>query len=676
MNQLPNMTRFLKEDDDTDFTPSAGSNLAAIFGSKQKKDHDMQVPQKRQSTESSAQTRPFPKPEVILAKAVHAYKLSHGHYKSVGKLGIALIGNELAKDFQLILYKGQQNHISFANIVPDFSYTVQPNNYSTYYDKNRDNWSILFENNEACQEFAREVCLSKYFSRKERRDDIEMYQDLIITDKDVIVNDGDKISISYAVSTDIAQPIKMQNTPLQIVIEMSAQNNWEKLLLGMSKNQKKFIIIPPCKQVGLGPGFPKDRDIALEVTLMDILPKEDSLTSQISASPSGTTSILSRIAEMKQSMLPKLPISASTDSDDTEDEVQRKSFPSQRIEPLELPIQKRHSRLNEKLSKLLQHKVQERSNPVDIESDTSTVAHRALISTQHVSSQWPTSQIQPQYVNVNGQLYPMQQHSIAQPITAGLDPTLNIFLSETRTQNAEIRMGMSKIADNVQKLLDKFHDLEMQHALSPTSEKNMENTLKLLLHTKISESKNDDNEFSRNASSSKTLSSEDLSMLNLQLKKTVQTLKDELEQTNESVVNYIQRYKDIEKEKNSIEETNIQLSETIKQLKLSLEDKQNLLEKMTTDLKTNKDLADNYQKQVTDMTRKIAELNSACSSLKNSLSAVNDRESNGNEKSREIKKIMNETYQTLLAAFTENSYSYAPPPIPPLDLDPESEWRS
>lgn len=72
-----------------------------------------------------------------------------------------------------------------------------------------------------------------------------------------------------------------------------------------------------------------------------------------------------------------------------------------------------------------------------------------------LTSPWQIAPIQPQYVTMDGQFYPIHQAPIAQSIPVGMDPNLNVFLSETRTQNTEIRMGMSKIADNVQKLLDK-----------------------------------------------------------------------------------------------------------------------------------------------------------------------------------------------------------------------------
>lgn len=52
-------------------------------------------------------------------------------------------------------------------------------------------------------------------------------------------------------------------------------------------------------------------------------------------------------------------------------------------------------------------------------------------------------------------MYPISQTVNRTISTPTIDPGINMLLSETRITNAEIRMGMSKISDNVQKLLDK-----------------------------------------------------------------------------------------------------------------------------------------------------------------------------------------------------------------------------
>ena len=59
---------------------------------------------------------------------------------------------------------------------------------------------------------------------------------------------------------------------------------------------------------------------------------------------------------------------------------------------------------------------------------------------------------------MDSQAFPIAQQTVPQAMLAASDPSLNVFLAETRTQNSEIRMGMNKIADNVQKLLEKVPD--------------------------------------------------------------------------------------------------------------------------------------------------------------------------------------------------------------------------
>lgn len=55
-------------------------------------------------------------------------------------------------------------------------------------------------------------------------------------------------------------------------------------------------------------------------------------------------------------------------------------------------------------------------------------------------------------------MYSLQPQPVTQAVSTVIDPSLNMLLSETRMANAELRMGMSKIADNVQKVLDKVID--------------------------------------------------------------------------------------------------------------------------------------------------------------------------------------------------------------------------
>lgn len=326
-NQLPNLDKIFRDEDEPDFLPSGGSNLAAIFGLQVKPsdNHSLskqQVAKKTSSSRNLTQTVSS-KTEVIIAKVVHAFKLQNGVYVSVGKLGMALTGNTGTKVYQIILYKSKQEHVSTVTVSHDFLYIVQPNNYSSYYDSNKDNWSILFESNDICIDFAREVGLARYFSRDKRIENV-LYQDLSPTNKDIVAKEGNNVSLKHFIILEITQPCRSNFTASQtMTVEISTDDNWEKTLIGSNKGLKRILFLPPSKQISLGPGFPKEKDIALEIEITDIqIPEE---TVQLHKTTSGKASIISRMAKMGQSMLPRIPTATTTDSEDTEDDVPRKS---------------------------------------------------------------------------------------------------------------------------------------------------------------------------------------------------------------------------------------------------------------------------------------------------------------------------------------------------------------
>jgi len=177
------------------------------------------------------------------------YFRQNGTYDSIGKLGMALTGNVTTRIYQIILYRSKQEYISVATVTHDFVYTVQTNNYASYYDNNKENWSILFENNDSYLEFAIEIGLARYFAMQERGENI-IYQDLIHSDKDVIAREGDNISIKYFIGSEIVQPFKSNFVMSQtMTVEISTDENWERILLGSSKGLKRILFLPSSKQV-------------------------------------------------------------------------------------------------------------------------------------------------------------------------------------------------------------------------------------------------------------------------------------------------------------------------------------------------------------------------------------------------------------------------------------------
>ncbi|XP_050445931.1 FK506-binding protein 15 isoform X2 [Cataglyphis hispanica] len=611
-NQLPNLDKIFRDEDEPDFVSSGGSNLAAIFGIQSKLADPQSIkqtaPKKNRILENTRyniqQTIPSSKTEILIAKAIHAFKLQNGQYASVGKLGLALTGNVTTKLYQIILYRTKQEYVSIATVTRDFLYTVQANNYATYYDNNNENWSILFENNESYLEFGTEIGLARYFAVQERGDNV-IYQDLApASNKDMIAKEGDNICIKYFVGTEIVQPFKANFVMSQIMtVEISTDDNWERVLLGSSKGLKRILFLPPSKQISLGPGFPKERDIMLIIEVTDIrIPEENVPISKISTS--GKAAIISRMAKMGQSILPKMALPSTTDSEDTEDDVPHKSPRQKKIEQSEGTLQKKnllHESLEEK--KVI-HKIVEPSTEVpSVNSST----YKPVVAASPLTPQWAPPYFAGHYVTMDSQMYPVPQ-SVNRTIPAALDPGINMLLSETRITNAEIRMGMSKISDNVQKLLDKFHAFELQNATTPTSDKaTLDASWKMFLALNASHAGVKENELPK--STDKNISDEKI----CEARSKISILENNLKKSEE--------------EKESLLQINKDMSRKLQELETKLNN-------------TNDEL---------DKTKKALEV------AKNTIKQCTEK--NIEKKNKEIKQIMNKTYHTLSERFADESCS-------------------
>lgn len=634
-NQIPNLDKILRDDDESDFFPAASSNLAAIFGLQAKTldsgSSTKQVSKKLNASRTLTQTISN-KTEVIIAKAVHAFKLQNGAYISIGKLGIALTGNFASKLYQIILYKSKQEHVSVVTVTPNFLYIIQPNNYSSYYDSNNKNWSILFENNDVCIEFAKEVGLARYFSENKKIENV-LYQDLSPANKDIMAKEGDNVFIKYFIVTEITQPFKNISTMFQtMMVEISMDDNWERTFLESNKGLKRILFVPPNKQISLGPGFPKEKDIILEVEIIDIQSPAETIHSHTITS--GKASIISRMAKMGQSILPKIPTSTTTDSEDTEDDVSNKFQIQKKIESSEEELQKKYSPVESS------HKKSKLKTEI---STTNAPCKSFVNSSVFTSPQWSPTQIQPNIVTLNGQIYSLQSQTVTSTIPTIIDPGLNILLSETRMTNAELRMGMSKIADNVQKLLDKFHHLEIQNATTPIKDKTtLDATLKMLLAMDTSGEK--ESQLSKNIDITNDKNFIELN----EIKDRMSLLEKELKQAKEQV-------KDLEAKKESLIKDNENLHKIIKELNASLKDSETAFCNMKKNLEETKELNSRYQEKITILEDKVLKFSEECSTTEKIADSKELKENDN--KNKEIKQIMNKIYHTLLDKFVDESYS-------------------
>ncbi|XP_076645954.1 FK506-binding protein 15 isoform X2 [Halictus rubicundus] len=648
-NQLPNLDKIFRDEDEPDFVPSGGSNLAAIFGLQAKpldnhSSSKQQTVKKPPSNSRNLQQSISNKTEVIIAKAVRAFKLQNGAYVPVGNLGMALTGNTATRVYQIILYRTKLDHVSTVTVTHDFLYLVQPNNYSSYYDCNQENWSILFENNDTCLEFSREVALARYFSRNGKIENV-LYQDLSPTSNDLMAKEGDNLSLKYFIAPEIVQPFKCNFAASQtMTVEISTDDNWEKTLTGSSKGLKRILFLPPSKQISLGPGFPKEKDVILEIEIIDIQPREVTQSHKVA---NDKASIISRMAKMGHSMLPKIPVSTTTDSEDTEDDIPHKSPRHRMAHSSEDGHHKKHSS-KESLEEAATntHRLSKSKDDVPV----TFAACKPFVSAP-TFSQWSPKHTQPNVVTLDGQVYSLQRPNVAPTISSVIDPGMNMLLSETRMTNTELRMGMSKIADNVQKLLDKFHVLELQNATSPVKDQTaLDAVLKMFLTMKASQIGETDASLQKTTDVAIVKDSEELS----EMRTIVSSLKEKLAESEAALIEKTDRIKNLESQKDSLTKTNESLSTlhtcTLSTLN-SLKETNEHLERTKKDLEEVKELNSKYMEEKIVLENRISKLVEQC----NSSTSANSVETNDN-KNKEIKSIMNKIYHTLMDKFEGESY--------------------
>lgn len=651
-DQLPNIEKIFKNDDE-DFAPGGGSNLAAIFGY-HSKDQDVTniIKPTTQKKPTNKHDSPVPqssaKAEVIMAKAIRAYKLQNGQYTPIGKLGIALTGNVSKNIYQVILYKTSQEYLSIVTVTREFTYTIQPNNYSTYYDNNNENWSILFESNDACIDFAREIGLARYFSKQDKIEDV-IYQDLTAHAKEKVAKEGSSLTIKYLINTDIVQPCKINPMSFQtMVVNISMDNNWEKTLLGTSKGLRRILILPSSKQISLGPSFPKDKDVMMEIEVVNVQESEETY-SVSKPVVTGKALLMSRMAKMGQSILPKMPVSTTTDSEDTEDDSPQKSPRHKKSESLGMSLQKKHM-----AQEISENTIQNTCKVVESKNDvpsTNPVVSKPLIPAS-ASNPWMSPQLQAYYTTYYTQM-DLQSQPINQQIPAAIDPNVNMLLSETRIATAEVRMGMSRLNDNVQKVLDKLHALELQNA-SSTKDTSMEDTLKLLLTMNVPQSGVRDMELLKKTNVEKNVCCDHLSELS-RAKQEITDLANKVNYLKESLAKSIESVRTIEEEKTSLLCVNKDLHEKIKNLEVSLSNANDNLHTNLANFEKLKESNSEYEKENVELKDKISKLTADIAAI--GANVASSKQKDKENKNKEIKCIMNTTYLALMETFKADSYT-------------------
>uniref|UniRef100_A0A8C2TZK8 peptidylprolyl isomerase n=1 Tax=Coturnix japonica TaxID=93934 RepID=A0A8C2TZK8_COTJA len=474
------------EEDDADFlAPATGARLASLFGLDQTVSSQgneffqytaPKQPKKGQAAaaqKAPAAPAPSGTPSVFVATAVHAYRYTNGQYLKQGKYGAAVVGSHATKEYRILLYISQQQQITSARIHPGFVLTVQSNNYSTFYDDQRQNWSIMFESEKAAMDFSKQVCIAKYNSSPVL--DSVLYQDLFLGEGQG-VEGGDSLEVAYT-------GWLFQNNGLGQVFDSNINKDkllrlklgsgkvikgWEEGMMGMKKGGRRYLIIPPALAYGtqgVAGRVPPDSTLVFEVEVRRVkLVKEgsgsdgQSVSSRDSLAPSPIPNSDGFSADpvlLPPSTIPPKPgepaVRAKSNS------ISEQLAVSANPDVAKAKLISRMAKMGQPMLPFLAGTAGSQLDSSDSEiekiSNMSILFCKPYPGMPFAYPQTATSASQLQPV---GQMYPA-------PYQAPGDVT-SFLMTEVRQNNTEIRLAVSKVVDKMDHLAAKVEELKKQNA--------------------------------------------------------------------------------------------------------------------------------------------------------------------------------------------------------------------
>ncbi|XP_043355073.1 FK506-binding protein 15 isoform X12 [Dermochelys coriacea] len=529
------------EEEDADFlSPTGGTRLASLFGLDQTVSvHGNEFfqytapkqPKKGQPAASQpAQKMPtttaaLAAPSVFVAAAVHAFRYINGQYVKQGKYGAAVVGNHATKEYKILLYINQQQQVTIARIHPGFVLTVQPNNYSTFYDDQRQNWSIMFESEKAAMDFSKQLCIAKCNSIPSL--DSVVYQDLIVGEGQGL-EVGDSLEVAYT-------GWLFQNNGLGQVFDSNVNKDkllrlklgsgkvikgWEEGMMGMKKGGRRLLIIPPAwayGSQGVASRIPSDSTLVFEVEVKRVklvkesgtdgqsissrdssasspvpnsdsfsadpvgLPpltiplkpgepavrtKSNSINEQLANPDVAKAKLISRMAKMGQPMLPFLAGTAGTQLDSSDSEIEDPNTLRGTAQPVssspKRPFsQPAHAVLPQLTTQVPQPSVSGLQAPSAALMPATLQPHSALPGSAQSFQPYAGMAYAYSQTAAASQLQPVGQMYPAS-FQAPSDVT-SFLMTEARQHNTEIRMAVSKVADKMDHLAAKVEELQKQN---------------------------------------------------------------------------------------------------------------------------------------------------------------------------------------------------------------------
>uniref|UniRef100_A0A1E1XF74 peptidylprolyl isomerase n=1 Tax=Amblyomma aureolatum TaxID=187763 RepID=A0A1E1XF74_9ACAR len=283
---------FANDDDDADFNVQPGSSkLASLFSdneaAKAGNSSLTYTPPKQPSVgkTSDKQSSSSGTLSLLHAAAVQAFKYEGKKPSNLGRLGIAVLGDHEKRTYKLILYKEKQQQVAVAAINAQFVIRLLGNNFLSFADEKRCNWSVKFDSEEAVISFAKQAVIAKALSLGGSLAELNYYmcQDLVVPGEgegDSLVH-GSSAVIKYTawLLTSEHSLKKVFDTsdsdePQKIKIGRGKQvKGLEEGLLGCKKNSRRLLIVPPSYgygSKGLGTTIPPNSVLVYDVSVSSV----------------------------------------------------------------------------------------------------------------------------------------------------------------------------------------------------------------------------------------------------------------------------------------------------------------------------------------------------------------------------------------------------------------------
>uniref|UniRef100_A0A7N6AIL4 peptidylprolyl isomerase n=1 Tax=Anabas testudineus TaxID=64144 RepID=A0A7N6AIL4_ANATE len=478
------------DDEEGDFlSPTGGAKLACLFGL------DQEASQGNESFQYTApkQPRKISNPATQKQAPPTGFYFNilniNGQYVKQGKLGAAVLGNHTTKEYKLLLYLSQQKQVTTARIHMGFVFTVQPNNYCTFYDDQRQNWSLMFESEKALSNFCKEVCLAKANSTASL--DTVVVQDLTLGEGQGVEN-GDSLEVVYTgwllQNHSIGQMFDSnQNKEKLLRLKIGAGKvikGWEEGMLGMKKAGSRLIIIPPnlaYGSKGVPNCIPANSTLIFEAELRRVKFSKDSgsdrasASSRDSAAPSPAPSPAPSVENLAPEPAVQTTASGPGRTGDPPLRAKSNSLSEQLANP-DATKAKLISRMAKMGQPMLPFLTGVASQPESSDSELEYSLHctcefpKLFLSTVNPYPLiTPPSALLPVITTIAPQPgLPGSSHAFQVSlynIISSSDVT-SFMMTEARQHNTEIRLAVGKVADKVDQLASKIDNLQRQGSIS------------------------------------------------------------------------------------------------------------------------------------------------------------------------------------------------------------------